>query len=269
MDETSKIHVSSKITFKTLAGLFENLAKIRDKTVRGGGKNEERKREMEEFRDVWRKARSDLRAKAAAAPDNKSEVVDDYYTIIRMLLPGVDRRVYGLKENRLALSIITALSITKSTDDGQKLINYRAPSSVKADGDFASVAFFVLKTRCQETGTLSIHEVNEHLNLIAANNGRGKDGQRDVDRSIKHLLVNLSALQLKWLIRVVLRDLKLGVSENLVLEAYHPDAVKYYNHTTNLEKVCEVLADPSKRLHEIGIELFSPFRPMLGKRFVN
>jgi DNA ligase-4 len=262
-DDSNTIYVGSKITFKTLTGLFENLVKIRDQTNRGGGigKNEERKRECEKFRDLWRKASTDLKAKASA--DQK--VVDDYYTVIRLLLPAVDRRVYGLKEAKLAAFIINALSITKSTDDGQKLINYRAPSNVKLDGDFASVAYFVLKNRCQENETLSIHEVNHHLDIIATNNTRGKEGQRDVDRSIKHLLVHMSALQLKWLIRIILRDLKIGITENVVLDAYHPDAVTLYNCMANLEKVCELLSDPNKRLHEIAIELFSPFRPMLGK----
>jgi len=30
--------------------------------------------------------------------------------------------------------------------------------------------------------------------------------------------------------------------------------------------VCDTLKDPKKRLHEVGIELFSPCRPMLGER---
>ena len=66
------------------------------------------------------------------------------------------------------------------------------------EGDFASVAFFVLKNRCQETNTLTIEEINDYLDKIAFNTSKGKEGLNEVNKSIKHLLVNLSALQLKW-----------------------------------------------------------------------
>jgi DNA ligase-4 len=135
-----------------------------------------------------------------------------------------------------------------------------------SDGDFASVAFFVLKNRCQESNTLSVEEVNHYLNVISSNNAKGKEGQKEVNESIKHLLVNLSALQLKWLIRIILKDLKIGMKEATILDAYHPDAMDLYNFTSSLEKVCDTLNDPKKRLHEVGIELFSPCRPMLGER---
>ena len=106
-----------------------------------------------------------------------------------------------------------------------------------SDGDFASVAYFVLKNRCQEANTLSVEEVNNYLNIISTNNAKGKEGQKEVNDSIKHLLVNLSALQLKWLIRIILKDLKIGIKEATILDAYHPDAMDLYNFTSSLEKV--------------------------------
>jgi DNA ligase-4 len=128
------------------------------------------------------------------------------------------------------------------------------------------VAYFVLKSRCQEESTLSIEEVNAHLDIIANNNAKGKEGQRQVNTSIKHLLVNLSALQLKWLIRIILKDLKIGIKEQIILESFHDDAPDLYNFTSSLENVCATLADPQKRLHEVGVALFSPCRPMLGEK---
>jgi DNA ligase-4 len=107
-----------------------------------------------------------------------------------------------------------------------------------SDGDFASVAYFVLKNRCQESNTLSIADVNEHLDIIAAQNAKGKEGQREVNASIKHLLVSLSAIQLKWLIRIILKDMHIGIKEHTILEAFHPDAMDLYNFSSSLEKVC-------------------------------
>lgn len=80
-----------------------------------------------------------------------------------------------------------------------------------------------------------------------------------------YLLRHLSALELKWLIRILLKDLRISLKENSILECFHPDAKDLFDHTSNLFKVAVYLHDPEKRLHEIGLSLFSPFRPMLGK----
>jgi len=39
-----------------------------------------------------------------------------------------------------------------------------------------------------------------------------------------------------------------------------------YNFTSSLEKVCNTLVDPTKRLHEVGVSVFTPCRPMLGEK---
>ncbi len=51
----------------------------------------------------------------------------------------------------------------------------------------------------------------------------------------------------KWLIRIVLRDLKIGFSEKVILGAFHRDAVDMYNVCSDLKQVCAVLKDPSQR----------------------
>lgn len=265
-EKANKIYVGSKIKFKDLARLFEDISKLDDnKSKTGGrglGKNEEKKRRLQEFHKFWRDAAAKL--KETTAGDKETVVEDNYYPVMRLLLPSDDRRVYGLKEAKLAKYLIEALGLAPNGDDAKKLLNFRAPTNVKSDGDFASSAYFVLKSRCQDDITLTIQEVNHHLDIIAENNAKGKEGQAYVNKSITHLLVNLSALQLKWLIRIILKELKIGIKENTILDAFHQDAIDFYNCTSSIEKVCEALNDPSKRLHEVAISLFSPCRPMLG-----
>ena len=93
---------------------------------------------------------------------------------------------------------------------------------------------------------------------------KGKEGQNEVNDSIKHLIVSLSALQLKWLFRIILKDLKIGIKETIIFDSFHPDAIDLYNFTSSLEKVCNTLIDPLKRLNEIAVTIFTPCRPMLG-----
>ena len=85
-----------------------------------------------------------------------------------------------------------------------------------------------------------------------------------IDHRLTYLLRHLSALELKWLIRILLKDLRISLKENSILECFHPDAKDLFDHTSNLFKVAVYLHDPEKRLHEIGLSIFSPFRPMLG-----
>ena len=38
----------------------------------------------------------------------------------------------------------------------------------------------------------------------------------------------------KWIVRIILRDLKLGVGHESILKAYHPDAHDLFNATSDL-----------------------------------
>ncbi|CAF2980443.1 unnamed protein product [Rotaria sp. Silwood2] len=195
---------------------------------------------------------------------------DSFYPILRLLLPQSDREriAYGLKESKLGKHLVEVLSISKDSDDGKKLLNFRVQKNTRTQkgSDFAEVAYYVLKNRCNEDVTMSIWEINKILDEIAVENGKGKEGQKVIDHRLTYLLRHLSALELKWLIRILLKDLRVSLKENSILECFHPDAKDLFDHTSNLFKVAVYLHDPEKRLHEIGLSLFSPFRPMLGER---
>jgi DNA ligase 4 len=263
--EEENLCVAAHVNFITLAKLLEQMSKLDEQSSTGAhrangiSKNEEKRRLLHKFIDGWRAIGDKLKEEHPSAKIDSS-----LFPLLRLLLPSDDRRVYGLKENKLAKYLIDALCMAPKSDDALKLINYRAPANVKAEGDFASVAYFVLKNRCKENKMLNLFEINRYLDTIALNNAKGKEGLKEVNSSIKSLLCNLDALQLKWLIRVILKDLKIGMKEATILEAFHPDALDLYNFTSSLEKVCQMLYDPNKRLHEVSVSLFSPCRPMLG-----
>jgi DNA ligase-4 len=103
-------------------------------------------------------------------------------------------------------------------------------------GDFAGVAYWILKPRCPEKGTLSIQQVNEYLDEVAkCNSDRDKAGVR---RNLLLLLKNTSAKEQKWLIRMILKQLKIGLSQQTVFSVFHEDAEDVFNVKTSLEKVC-------------------------------
>lgn len=47
----------------------------------------------------------------------------------------------------------------------------------------------------------------------------------------------LSSLESKWIIRIMLKKLKLGIDNNKILNVFHPDAVECYSSNSNLKKV--------------------------------
>ncbi len=119
--ESSPLSVSSKTTFKAFANLLEQINKISESPAahRSIPKNEEKKRLLQKFNEQWRTTAKSLSSQNATA------VNDNYFSIMRLLLPADDPRSYGLKESRLAKYLIDALCISPKSDDALKLINYR------------------------------------------------------------------------------------------------------------------------------------------------
>ena len=59
----------------------------------------------------------------------------------------------------------------------------------------------------------------------------------DTRSALQILLRNTSALEQKWLIRMILKELKVGISEKSIFDVYHPDAMDVYNVCSILSKV--------------------------------
>jgi len=115
------LSASSKITFKVFTNLLEQINKIAESTTtqRAIPKNEEKKRLLQKFYEMWRTTSMSLKKQSVTS------VNDNYFAVMRLLLPADDPRSYGLKESRLAKYLIEALCIAPKSDDALKLINYR------------------------------------------------------------------------------------------------------------------------------------------------
>ena len=197
------------------------------------------------------------------------------YPLLRLLLPQLDteRATYGLRESSLAEMYSAALSLDRSTAVALRLRNYKQPQPHSGGaagrgggtvaGDFASVLRDVLQPRERVhdgCSTLSIADVNARLDDIA----------RLPDRPLKQavfarLLAELSAGEHFWLVRVLLKDLKVGVKHESLLHLLHPHALDVYNSCSSLRHVCELLTEPSRLVAEASnVGYFRPFRPMLA-----
>lgn len=51
------------------------------------------------------------------------------------------------------------------------------------------------------------------------------------------MITKMSPEEQKWLIRILLKDLNLGLSQNTILGLFHYDAVDLYDVSNDLQKV--------------------------------
>ncbi|CAG8785113.1 42291_t:CDS:10, partial [Gigaspora margarita] len=191
---------------------------------------------------------------------------NEFYPVMRLLIPHLDneRTSYGMKENVLAKTYINVLGLSKDSPHAERLLHWKLPGSNKnkTAGDFASVAFEVIAPRSTvvSQGSMSIDDVNQQLDTLNASSG-----QNEARIIIRHFFTKCTAIEQKWIIRIILKELKIGMSEKTIFSAFHPDASSLFNVCSDLRKVCSELQDPHKRFTSSEISIFRPFKPMLSK----
>ncbi|KAF4461772.1 dna ligase 4 [Fusarium albosuccineum] len=225
------------------------------KAFRGVNKlspHEQRRHIVERFIIRWRK-----------------EVGPDFYPALRLILPDKDRDrgVYGLKENAIGKLLVKLMKIDKNSEDGYNLLHWKLPGQTTASrlaGDFAGRCFEVISKRPMRTnvGNMTIAEVNEQLDKLA-----GSTGETENLRIFETFYNHMNAEELMWLIRIVLKQMKVGATEKTFLNLWHPDGDALFSVSSSLRRVCWELYDPEVRLQqdEAGVALMQCFQPQLAQ----
>uniref|UniRef100_UPI00358EDA60 DNA ligase 4 isoform X2 n=1 Tax=Myxine glutinosa TaxID=7769 RepID=UPI00358EDA60 len=245
---------------------FEDLCNVLDR-VRKGKTRPDKLRPWCDFVDGWRRFHASLHVSSAGT--QVAVEGDTFFPALRLVLPQQDRDrpAYGLKESALGKLYVNVLGLSADSKDGRRLLNYRAPmggASRTDSGDFAAAIHAVLEHRCPSTGRLSIADINAELDAMAAHNSRG--GRADMRAALQRLLHKTSALQHKWLVRMMLKELRLGLGERAVLAAFHRDAPEAHSVLGDLSRVCRLLHDPATSYGDAETQLGAACRPMLAQR---
>lgn len=150
----------------------------------------------------------------------RNEVGNDFYPAMRLILPEKDRDrpMYGLKEKAIGKLLVKLMKISPDSEDGYNLINWKLPgqsAAARLAGDFAGRCFEVLSKRTMRStvGDMRIAEVNELLDKLAA--AQGEAQQLPIFETFYE---RMNAEELMWLIRIILRQMKLGASEKTILD---------------------------------------------------
>ncbi|KAL2925919.1 DNA ligase 4 [Bienertia sinuspersici] len=191
---------------------------------------------------------------------------NDYFSSIRLILPSLDRERgnYGLKEAVLATCLSDALGISRDSEDAKKLLNWRKGGVQIAGysaGNFSQVAVEVLQSRQSSvSGDITIGEVNELLDRLAS-------AERKLKTDILSEMIRKTNWQeMKWIIKIILKDLKIGLSEKVIFREFHPDAEDVFNVTCDLRFICENLTDKNVRHKRQDIEVGKAVNAQLADR---
>ena len=198
----------------------------------------------------------------------RKEVGNDIYPAFRLIVPEKDRdrAMYGLKEMTLGKLLVRVMKIDKNSEDGYNLLHWKLPgvkSSSAMAGDFAGRCFEVISKRPMRTtpGDMTIAEVNELLDRLSV--AQKEENQRPI---IEEFYNRMNAEELMWLIRMILRQMKIGATEKTIFTSWHPDAENLFNISSSLRRVCWELYDTQVRLEgdDRGISLMQCFQPQLA-----
>src|SRR5712692_1362828 len=147
----------------------------------------------------------------------------------------------------------------------------------KQKGDLGLVAEEAIGARRQkplESKPLSVEKVHANLDAIARESGEGSQDRKI--RLLSDLLSNASPREAKYIVRMVVGKMRLGVADMTIVDAMAAtfatkadrDRVeRAYNVSSDLGEVARVLASKGiDGLDSIRLKLFRPIRAMLAER---
>lgn len=241
----------SQLKFSDVCELFEAIREVNKTGYKG---NEDKRRLLNQF----------FKAKTSTVCDGNRVGSYDLY---RLLLPNIDkeRSAYMLKEAALANCLGQALGLKRSmgnkigSPDFDRLEGWRKHGS----GDFTQTVYEVVSNHRPRDGVLraTVGDINNALDGLS----KSKNSNEKIV-ILRSVIDAADARQVRWLVGIILKDLKLGYGEMPILRNYHPDAVDLYNVCCDLRRVCETLHTISERFKRQDLEPGSLVKAMMASR---
>ena len=197
-------------------------------------------------------------------------ITADLYPIIRLIFPESDstRGAYGLKEH--SIGRIFADLLILPPHEKERLMNWKDPNlQAKHNctvGDFPSVLLSVIEPRMSTNPSvkLTIGDVNKWLTDLYTS--VDTDVRKDLFRD---LIYRAKPLEVKWIIKIILKDMKIGVGIESILRHLHPNAVQLYHISNSIQHVLSTIShSPTDAPSEPAPTTiyFQPIKPMLSER---
>ena len=187
------------------------------------------------------------------------------FQFYRLLFPKLDRlrSTYGIAEVFISKLYINILQLPKT--ETLMLKHWKNPNFIPSPapvGDYVELLKYIISKRVTNSSTIKINTINEYLTSLSKT--RDKDQRFSI---MSKIIKDCTAEEQKWIISIILKDLKIGLSQESFFKYFDPRAVDIYNSTSSLISVCEYLSDPkSQKYSQTFYQIFSPIKPMLVAR---
>lgn len=195
------------------------------------------------------------------------------YPYFRLLMPEIDgeRNNYGAKERKLADWYREAAGIPPNHPEAVWLLNYSNQNLMlpgdkyrgAISGNFTTVLRAVLRGRQNKGNQWTLKDVNDALDSLYKANKR-----EEKVAVLRHVFDHCNAEEQMWFARVVLKDLKIGLSYERILR--HVRAKELYDSTTSLRSVSNDprVTNPTRWAEERRgmLKPMTGFVPMLCQR---
>ncbi|VDN91809.1 unnamed protein product [Brugia pahangi] len=184
---------------------------------------------------------------------NKEGYDGDLYLLLKFLIPEADQRVYNLKAKQI-IKIFSALfdwsvdELTESYNQTGDVSETICSFWSKLDGD-------------RKKSKITNQMVDDWLEKLSELT-REKEQQMHFSEICKLV----SCLELKYIIRLIMKDLRVNAGAKHMLEGLKKGAYEMFQNSRNLQGVIEKCQYTDKeKLLESGIVLNTPIKPMLAE----
>lgn len=196
---------------------------------------------------------------------------DSMFPYLRLILPDNDseRGNYNLKEASIAKLYIKALHLDKKVGDGYNLLHWKeskvANSKVKNVYDFCGSLEVVLKSRIRSTASsYTLGDINTLLDELI----KAVDEDSKLKIIQEKVIDKMSVQEQLWLMRIIFKDLKIGLKYEHILGRFYPNAKRRFDECSNLRIVCQEYGRILE-IEDVGLKTLQHFHPMLAKGFNN
>ncbi len=227
---------------------------------------------------------------------------EEAFKIICLLVPALDTEhsTMGLKESKLAEAFISALSLSRYSDEALWLKNYKEkqyrPEELKlaediVEGSFPSVLKAVLQKRCDSESSLTIGDVWKALDTLSevssikyqrihrpnyqTSSGTNTDVATEHNEKsnpatriqmLRKVIQKGTAVDVSEFARIILKETEISVSVDWFFSWFHPGAKQYYNQTHDLRKLLSDCHDPEFKIGGISVQVGRYASVMLTQR---
>lgn len=153
-----------------------------------------------------------------------------------------ERNNYGIKEFNIGKLYSKILILPDK--EKQQLIKYKNPAFFDSTnsylvGNFIDVLSSIINNRCNNSiSDMTINDVNLILDNISYSSTI-----ENKESIMTNLIRNTSVTEQKWILKIILKDLKIGIGYETFLKSLDINTLNIYNSTSNLKEVCKYLTE--------------------------